>query len=92
VKPLPFIRHRLLGISDKPLDDWKDKDYAHYVILCACLLIACIVGAGGAVFVDRPALLIVAMLAATVMIFQIVFSILAWRIHRAKQRRPPPRP
>lgn len=92
MKLIPFVRHRLLRISDKPLDKWTDADYAHHVILGACLLIACVVGAGGAVYVDRPPLLAVAMLAAAVVIFQLVFSVLAWRMYRASVKRPPPRP
>lgn len=92
MKLLAFVRHRLLGISGRPLAEWKDADYAHYVILCACLVIAGIVGAGGAVYVGRPLLLAVAMLATAVMIFQLVFSLLAWRIYRARVKRPPPRP
>lgn len=92
MKLRPFVRHRLLGISDRPLEEWKDADYAHYTILCACLVIAGIVGAGGAVYRDRPPLLAVAMIATAVMIFQLVFSLLAWRMYRASVKRPPPRP
>lgn len=29
MKLRPFVRHRLLGISDRPLEEWKDADYAH---------------------------------------------------------------
>lgn len=92
MKLRPFVRHRLLGISGRPLEEWKDADYAHYVILCACLVIAGIVCAGGAVYVDRPPLLAVAMIATAAMIFQLVFSLLAWRMYRASIKRPPPRP
>lgn len=92
MNPRRFIRTKLFGVSDKDLSEWTDADYAHYVMLMGCLLVATIVGVGGAVVVGRPLLLVIAMLSAFVCIWQLVFSILAWNIHRAQKRRPPPRP
>lgn len=92
MNPRRFIRTNILGISDKDLGDWTDADFAHYAILMACMLIASVVSVGGAVAVDRPALAAVAMICFLVFLWQLVFSILAWNIHRAQTRRPPPRP
>jgi hypothetical protein len=92
MKPLRFIRTKVLGVSDKDLSEWTDADYAHYVILQGCLIVASVVGVGGAVAVEKPLLIAIGMLAAFVCIWQFVFSILAWNIYRAQKRRPPPRP
>lgn len=92
MNPRRFIRTTLLGVSDKDLSEWTDADYAHYVILMGCLIVAAVVGVGGAVVLEQPLLLAIGMLSAFVLIWQFVFSILAWNIHRAQKRRPPPRP
>lgn len=92
MNPRRLISERLLGVSSKDIGDWTDADFAHFVILMACMLVASIVGVGGAVAVDRPPLAVVALLCFLVFLWQLIFSILAWNIHRAQKRRPPPRP
>ena len=92
MNPRRFIRTKVLGVSDKDISEWTDGDYAHYVILLGCLIVAAVVGVGGAVVVGQPVLLAIGMLSAFVLIWQFVFSILSWEKHRAQKRRPPPRP
>ena len=92
MNPRRFIRTRLLGVSDKDLDEWVGRDYAHYTILTLCLIVAGVVGFAGAAKVDSPPLAVVAMLIVTYEIYQLVLALLVWNTYRAKKRRPPPRP